>query len=226
MPEALPSRRMCDNCSSVAIIYRRDNPGETLLQRKTKGVPYWVFTGTLCPAGGNGWGNVPDIGPRDTLERELLREEVVGPAAALFAALFADAQPWQAMLVPTAKLVADMARGNKRPALLTRVSYFTMAVDEESWAALKSLQAAHPNLLTEGRSVITSLEDVVDYGDRFAYGHDQAMALFWESHGLDVTGMHIYPNGDVERVPWLDTYDQIFAEFEVARRPNRFMAEV
>lgn len=223
MLESKPQRRVCSNCSSVAIIYRQDDPSQVMMQKKTRGVPYVVFTGDLCPAGGNGWGDVPDIGPRATLERELLREEVVGPAAALFTALFTNAQPWHAMLVPTSQKVADMARGNKRPALLTRVSYFTMPVDEVSWAELKSLQAAHPNLLTEGKSVITSLEDVLNDGARFAYGHDLAMELWWKSHGLDVTGMFVYPNGEAERVPWLDTYDAIFTDFEVERRPNRFM---
>jgi len=190
---------------------------------KTYGVPYDVFIGTLCPPGGNAWGDVLDEGPHATLLRELVKEEVIGPAAQLFARLVRNAEPWRAMLVPTAKAVADMAVGNVRPGILTRVAYFTIPVLEPDWAQLQALQAAHPNLLTEGRSLLSSSSQVVRTGGRFAYGHDQAMRLFWESRGLDVKGMHIYPNGEVQEVPWLDSYEDIFDQFEVARRPNRFM---
>ncbi len=64
------------NISSVAIIYRKSNPNQVFIERKDYTHPLILVRGGLCFIGGNwvGVAAINDLGPRDTVLREMIEE--------------------------------------------------------------------------------------------------------------------------------------------------------
>jgi len=62
--------------ASVAILYRKTNPGEVFLDIKTPGYPLTAFVGMICPIGGNWIGDQAqaDLNPLATWRREFEEE--------------------------------------------------------------------------------------------------------------------------------------------------------
>jgi hypothetical protein len=75
-------------------------------------------------------------------------------------------------------------------------------------------------LSNEGNSRVTSLDEMVLHRLRVAYGHDQVLQKFWLDQGFKVADqMFIYSNPPAVEVPWLESYDEVLAAYDVAKMP-------
>lgn len=221
-----------NNCASVVLIFPRSNPRKIFIQQKDKGLPnQFGQDEALCPFGGNWVGKeaIGDSGPEATLVRELDEELFVDadkgeshrPAAlqGVLEAVEKTLSPYIATLAETAGSVWSTPE-KPRASFVTRVSYFTAALDDDDWAVLEHLQDKYGRLSNEGNSRGTSLDEIVLRGLRGAYGHDQILQKFWLDQGFEVAEhMFIYPNPPAVEVPWLQSYDKVLAAYDVDKTP-------
>ena len=221
-----------NNCASIAIIFPQNDPHQMFIQQKDTGLPNrFGQDEALCPFGGNWLGEeaMDDSGPFRTLVRELDEEwcatdgqgGFTRPAAlqGIFEVVSKVARPYRAALVETASEVWSTAT-KTRAGFVTRVSYFQAALEDDDWAVLVLLQDLYGRLSNEGNSRVTSLDEVLRLGLRGAYGHDQALQQFWRDHGYnEAADMFVYPNPKALDIPWLDSYEDILAAYDIAKTP-------
>lgn len=94
-------------------------------------------------------------------------------------------EPFGDYIIDMPKEVFDKADPeNKREGFNVLVSYWLIALSEIQWGQLVSLQDSFANLSNESVTVITSLEEIVDAGIKFAYGHDRPLQEFFLTQGF------------------------------------------
>lgn len=104
------------------------------------------------------------------------------------------------------------------------VSYWLVALPDESWKKLRQLQAVYGNLSNESITLMTSLPVIIDKDIRFAFGHDNVLKKFFLDHG--VAGAETMPvvhgfTSIAVGMP-LASYEEYFAQYEVMRKPIEY----
>jgi hypothetical protein len=102
------------------------------------------------------------------------------------------------------------------------VSYFTAALDEETWKKIEVLQSKFGNISAESISTITSLDDIVHEQMHVAFGHDQVLRHFFRSNGYaqQANQMVIVPDILSLQVGMpREHYTEYLAEMEIMRKP-------
>ncbi len=132
------------------------------------------------------------------------------------------ATPFVDLLNTTPRAVLDRAdANNKKGDIIAVVSYFATALREPEWHELAALQAAFGNLSNESITLVTSLDEIITNGMRWAYGHEHAMRRFFLAFGLEAA-KDMLETEDVTS-ECLGTprasYDDYLVEFDIERRP-------
>jgi hypothetical protein len=120
------------------------------------------------------------------------------------------------------KTVLDQADpGNTREGFSTLTSYWLVPVLEDWWEILIDLQNKFGNLSNESITVITSLEEIVKNGTKFAFGHDLAFQDFFLGRGFTLARqLPLVKSITHKRVgrAW-DSYEEYLEAYDVARMP-------
>lgn len=110
---------------------------------------------------------------------------------------------------------------NTRDGFSTLTSYWLVPVPEVLWEYMVDLQKEFGNLSNESITVITSLDEIVENGAKFAFGHDLAFQDFFLSHGFEQARNMSMVNGIAHRrvgKAW-DSYAEYLEAYDVVRRP-------
>ena len=111
---------------------------------------------------------------------------------------------------------------NKHDGFDVVVSYWVVALNEEHWDQLATLQRTFKNLSNESITIITSLEEIVKTGTKSAFGHDRPLQQFFLSSGFPLAEKFPMINGiscqDAGQP--LNSYREYLENYDVLRKPD------
>lgn len=240
---------LLDAFSAVTIIFRESNPAEIYAEAKDSTYPW--FPSRLCFIGGNYGDKVSmnDIGPCATLVREIneelcltdspsasyldLRKKVttlpedVDMLTAIAAVIAGSIRPWMDcwQKVPgSVRKAYDPNRTGDPQDMVNICSYWLCPLNDTTWGDLLYLRAKFGRLSTESYDRPVSLDQILNEGLEWIYGHDQAAQMFFALHARrgDSCQMPIIRGIVVDPIgPPLATYDEYRTLYDFKKDPLR-----
>jgi len=107
------------------------------------------------------------------------------------------------------------------------VAYFDSRLDRDASGMLMRLQKRFGNLSGETQTVITTIDEMVETEDTFAFGHDRPFQIIALSMGLEAAvSLNLADGYSAERLPWemeqlviSAPYSEATKHFNPQRRP-------
>ena len=129
--------------------------------------------------------------------------------------------PWGAYINSVTKTALDDADpANERDGFEVLSLYYAVPCIEDIWRQLILLQGLYGNLSNEALTRIISLDEIIRYGIRFAFGHDRPVQRFFNAFGIrEAGGMPLVPHIGSEPVEMPGSYEEILARFDVIKKP-------
>ena len=236
--------------AGVGIIYSQSNPRCILAETKTPGYPMEAFVGAVSLIGGNWLGDNArkDENPLDTFRREVGEElspgrsaegdelVMLGHAETPNVAVARDrtmSTRGQEALFDLKKTICTNAVpfgdfiDTISPAYRKQGGYDFLAscwavpLDYKEWMTLMRLQDAFRNLSNESATVITSLDEMINKGQKSAFGYDRLLQRFWLAMGLtQARDLPMMEGNDCQPVGTaMATYEDYLAVYDVAKKP-------
>jgi hypothetical protein len=193
--------------------FRREIGEELKLKKEVKSTAELGLLGLEDAASKDYQVSVNDVSVTDEDEADL---------ADVKAAIIENCSPFGSrVLTITREAILAADPESKRDGFSALSCYWEVLLPEDIWAKLVRLQEKFGNISDESVSLITSVDEIVERGDRGAFAHEHALQKFFLDKGLAKANDMVITahQSSVDAGPILDSYAECLEKYDVAKHP-------